>query len=116
MGASSSKVGRRLPTKISPGWVGARTDPGLNQTPKAFLLKPGASESKTEGIALPTEKFPPIYLILPAIQQDAMDPQFAANLSRLGQVTVNNPITTPRTVSSVTHPLLQMNANKSNCP
>lgn len=31
-----------------------------------------------------------------------MDPQFAANLSRLGQVTVDNPVTTPRTVSIAT--------------
>ncbi|KAG8967297.1 hypothetical protein FRC03_010236 [Tulasnella sp. 419] len=62
MGNASSKAARKFPTK--PSWAGARTDIPSEASKRA-------SEFKS-----------------PAIEQDAMDPHFLANLSKVGPVKV----------------------------
>ncbi|KAF8638496.1 hypothetical protein AX16_010479 [Volvariella volvacea WC 439] len=95
MGGSSSKAARKLP-KAPPKWAGARTPnpefPGSG-APSNFGRPPLASESKTE-----------------AVLQDAKDPHFLANLSKLGQVQVDHHMQTIRTAANDTHKLFRSRA------
>lgn len=78
MGSASSKPARHLPRTAKPTWAGARTlNPG--EAPHARPSIPRASETKNE-----------------AIERDARDPQFMANLSKLGQVRVDHHMQTVR--------------------
>ncbi|EPQ58430.1 hypothetical protein GLOTRDRAFT_35646 [Gloeophyllum trabeum ATCC 11539] len=81
MGAASSKAARKLP-KERPTWAGARapapSDP-LQPQPRDLILNVRVLE----------------------ITRDAIDPQFMANLSRLGAVRVDHHMQTVRTVSGL---------------
>ncbi|EJF65693.1 hypothetical protein DICSQDRAFT_165404 [Dichomitus squalens LYAD-421 SS1] len=81
MGSASSKPAARKLARTPPAWVGARTpNPNVGEQlhPHARPL-PRASETKDEGI-----------------QRDAHDPQFLANLSKLGPVRVDHHMQTIR--------------------
>jgi len=93
MGASSSKAARKLPTRAKPTWAGARTniDAGTSEgrpTPPLRSPPPEASETRSE-----------------AIERDAKDPHFMANLSRIGQVNVPNPAAAVQTANHMKHVL-----------
>lgn len=97
-GAASKAKPRKLPTRSTPAWAGARTDPA-KPTPMAF-------ESKNEGVN-PIASFSPSRAVLNvyvlAVQKDAIDPHFMANLDKVGQVRVDRMTLTGRQepVSSV---------------
>ncbi|KAL0579966.1 Phosphatidylinositol (PI) 3-kinase [Marasmius crinis-equi] len=77
MGSASSKAARKLPKRTEvPTWNAARPAPPPQGRPNVEAKdgRPLASEMKDEAIA-----------------QDAQDPHFLANLSRLGPVNVNQP-------------------------
>ncbi|KAL0947114.1 hypothetical protein HGRIS_013249 [Hohenbuehelia grisea] len=79
MGSSASKAARKLPKRTdTPSWAGARTPSASHDAPgrlpeRELPQRPLASEYKTEGI-----------------QKDSGDPDFLANLSRLGPVRVDH--------------------------
>ncbi|TFY78019.1 hypothetical protein EWM64_g5994 [Hericium alpestre] len=74
MGSAASKAARKLPksvtSKAAPPWAGARAPA---EGPHDAAQRPLAAETKDEGIL-----------------QDAQDPQFLANLNRLGPVRVDH--------------------------
>ncbi|EAU88136.2 hypothetical protein CC1G_03808 [Coprinopsis cinerea okayama7 len=71
MGNASSKAARKLPTRPSPTWAGARTP--VHEPPPPSAQANRASELRT-----------------PDIEQDARDPDFLANLHKLGPVKVDH--------------------------
>ncbi|RDB24240.1 hypothetical protein Hypma_008771 [Hypsizygus marmoreus] len=86
MGGAASKATRKLPKRVeTPKWAGART-PQPTDPPR----EQKASETKTE-----------------AIERDAQDPHFLANLSRLGPVRVDHHMKTVRTGESETNRLFK---------
>ncbi|KAH9977117.1 hypothetical protein BGW80DRAFT_835695 [Lactifluus volemus] len=93
MGSVSSKGARTSSRKFDkvPSWTGARTQP---HNPKASPLptarQPWASETKDE-----------------AIQRDAKDPEFMANLNRLGPVRVDHHMQTIKTQGSLVKELFE---------
>ncbi|KAH8117475.1 hypothetical protein DFH11DRAFT_1504699 [Phellopilus nigrolimitatus] len=87
MGGASSKASRRLPSKPSTSWAGARTDragPSQPQRPSPAA----ASETKDK-----------------AIEMDAGDPHFMRKLNQLGPVKVDHHMSTFRTDAHVKHVL-----------
>ncbi|TFK26390.1 hypothetical protein FA15DRAFT_292492 [Coprinopsis marcescibilis] len=72
MGNSASKAARKLPLRPSPTWAGART-PQADPAAPAAANANRASEQRTA-----------------EIEQDATDPDFLANLTKLGPVRVNH--------------------------
>jgi len=90
MGGAASKSARQLPKTAKPTWAGARTpNPGEAQPPKAPF--PRASETKDE-----------------AIERDSRDPQFMANLSKLGPVKVDHHMQTIRPAADNTQRVFRM--------
>ncbi|CCL99234.1 uncharacterized protein FIBRA_01249 [Fibroporia radiculosa] len=83
MGGAASKPVRQFPksVKSSPSWAGART-PNPGEVPSSRPNIPRASETKNE-----------------AIERDSRDPQFMANLSKLGAVKVDHRMQTVRPVA-----------------
>ncbi|CAL1704234.1 unnamed protein product [Somion occarium] len=83
MGGAASKPARQFPKTPKPSWTGARTpgpsDSTAHVAEHARTTLPRASETKNE-----------------AIEQDSRDPQLAANLNRLGAVTVDHHMKTFR--------------------
>ena len=99
MGGSTSKVGRRLPTKArTSGHESQELGPAHSASRRQ--RPPQASQAKSEGT-------PRAYSILHTIdnvartgvERDGKDPHLLANLSRLGQVDVHSTTTTSRAVS-----------------
>ncbi|THH09483.1 hypothetical protein EW146_g8673, partial [Bondarzewia mesenterica] len=87
MGSASSKAARTLPktaAKPPPSWAGARTPGPSDVPPRAKPQNPRASETKDEDI-----------------ERDSRDPQFLANLRRLGPVRVDHHMQTIRTADDV---------------
>ncbi|OCH95597.1 hypothetical protein OBBRIDRAFT_745346 [Obba rivulosa] len=78
MGGAASKPARQLPKAVKPSWTGARTSGPHDAQPQRPPL-PRASETKDE-----------------AIERDSKDPQFLANLNRLGPVAVDHHMRTVR--------------------
>jgi len=80
MGSSASKAARTLPKRVNtPSWAGARTPSAADinvQRPPSHDAR--ASERKTEDI-----------------QRDSIDPDFIANLNRLGPVRIDHHHTRP---------------------
>ncbi|KDQ12310.1 hypothetical protein BOTBODRAFT_34597 [Botryobasidium botryosum FD-172 SS1] len=100
MGSSSSKVARKLPTRAKPTWAGSRTniEAGTAEGRPAPPLRaplPEASETRSD-----------------AIERDAKDPHFMANLSRIGQVNVPNPAAAVRTANHMKHVLSTLQASE----
>ncbi|GBE80729.1 predicted protein [Sparassis crispa] len=90
MGGASSKATRQFPKPKKPLWAGART-PSPGEAPQsAKPTLPRASETRNEDI-----------------EQDAKDPQFLANLSRLGPVKVDHHMQTFRLGADNTQHVLQ---------
>ncbi|RXK38840.1 hypothetical protein M231_03896 [Tremella mesenterica] len=92
MGSSTSKSARKLPTSTSrpsPPWAGTRTphpDPlfqsGQIHPPQSSALNPlGGYVNPTKNFSGEKDQ---------AVRQDALDPQFMANLSRLGPVSIHD--------------------------
>jgi hypothetical protein len=102
MGSVSSKGARASSRKNGkvPSWTGARIRPHEPKvSPLPTARQPWASETKDEGSA---SLVPNLYAQpnqIKAIQRDAKDPQFLANLNRLGPVRVDHHMQTIRTVS-----------------
>lgn len=84
MGSSTSKAARTFPKSKTPAWSGART-PRLDDAPRQTL----AAEHKSKGIGILTSQRAGSLDDLIAIQDDAGDPHFLANLNRLGPVRVD---------------------------
>ncbi|KAF9466300.1 hypothetical protein BDZ94DRAFT_1213000 [Collybia nuda] len=93
MGGAASKTSRKLPKRVeTPKWAGVRT-PGPSDRPTQPHER-GASEVKTE-----------------AIERDAHDPQFMANLTKLGAVKVDHHMQSARMpVPSEMHKLFKSRA------
>ncbi|KAG6866102.1 hypothetical protein C0991_008854 [Blastosporella zonata] len=85
MGGAASKATRKLPTRAeAPSWAGARTPHPSQPPPERPPRDRRASESRTQ-----------------EIERDARDPDFLANLSRLGPVRVDHHMQTIPTVSGL---------------
>ncbi|TFK42881.1 hypothetical protein BDQ12DRAFT_297172 [Crucibulum laeve] len=90
MGSLPSKAARKLPKRTeTPSWAGART-PHPDHLPTG---RSAASETRTE-----------------AIEKDAGDPHFLANLNRLGPVKVDHHMKTVRAEAETTHRLFKSRA------
>ncbi|KZT28541.1 hypothetical protein NEOLEDRAFT_1086956 [Neolentinus lepideus HHB14362 ss-1] len=89
MGSGASKVARRFPVaKEKPSWAGARTS-SAEEPPQPQPRDRTQNMSKTLASETKDEE----------ITRDAIDPQFMANLSRLGAVRVDHHMQTVRTVT-----------------
>ncbi|RPD65960.1 hypothetical protein L226DRAFT_530091 [Lentinus tigrinus ALCF2SS1-7] len=90
MGSSASKPAARKLARTPPAWAGART-PGFGEQAHPHARPTAqASEKKDE-----------------AILRDSQDPQFLANLSKLGPVTVDHHMQTIRPAAASAQQLYQ---------
>lgn len=97
MGSSASKAARKLPKRVeTPAWAGKRT-PSPGEPPAGVsreqIRDRLASEHRTEGVSveLSLSVFGTRFMVdLQAIEKDARDPDFLANLRRLGPVKVDH--------------------------
>ncbi|KAI0807190.1 hypothetical protein C8Q74DRAFT_1213201 [Fomes fomentarius] len=92
MGSASSKPARKL-ARTPPAWAGARTPNVAERPPHPHPHSrppPHASETKSE-----------------AIQRDSHDPQFLANLSKLGPVTVDHQVQAVRPAAASAQHMFQ---------
>lgn len=92
MGSSASKSAMRKFPPAPPAWAGARSpSPSLGEQPHPHARPPPrASESKDEGESCYGTEVALIDSVFSAIRRDAHDPQFLANLSKLGPVRVDH--------------------------
>ncbi|KAI0664982.1 hypothetical protein C8Q70DRAFT_1049168 [Cubamyces menziesii] len=88
MGSAASKPARKL-ARAPPAWAGART-PNVGEQAPTRPAMPRASETKND-----------------AIERDSKDPDFLANLSKLGQVKVDHHMQTIRPAASQAQQLFQ---------
>ncbi|TFK55232.1 hypothetical protein OE88DRAFT_1732488 [Heliocybe sulcata] len=91
MGSGASKTARRFPVaKEKPTWAGARS-PSAGEQPQPQPRDRSQNMSKTLASETKDEE----------ITRDAIDPQFMANLSRLGAVKVDHHMQTIRTADTI---------------
>ncbi len=97
MGSAASKPARHFPKSVKPKWAGTRT-PNPSEATTSQSAMPQASETRNEGSTLQLKASYGSNQ-LEAIERDSVDPQFLANLSKLGQVRVDHHMQTIRPVS-----------------
>ncbi|KAG6919984.1 hypothetical protein DXG01_013333 [Tephrocybe rancida] len=109
MGGAASKAGRKLPKRAeAPAWAGARTPHPSHPPPERPPSDKRASENRTQGIhslivlpLFPTQ-------VTSEIERDAQDPDFLANLTRLGPVRVDHHMEPGRTTAAVARETRQL--------
>jgi hypothetical protein len=105
MGSSASKAARKLPKRAEPPtWAGKRTpNPGQPDPPAGVTREQVrenlASAQRTEGAsATISSGSASTQFMVSAIEKDARDPHFLANLQQLGPVKVDHHMKTVRPV------------------
>ncbi|KZT05372.1 uncharacterized protein LAESUDRAFT_727009 [Laetiporus sulphureus 93-53] len=89
MGSAASKPARHFSKSVKPKWAGTRTTNPSEATTSQSAM-PQASEIRNE-----------------AIERDSVDPQFLANLSKLGQVRVDHHMQTIRPAADRAQRIIQ---------